>query len=326
MNRPLAQRQLDAGHRNCTVWPLSTAEGRQRCRQNGFTIVELVIVIILSGVLATVIMQFITTPIDVYVDQSRRTRLVDIAQSALGRVSREVQQALPNSIRIGCGGSCVEFLRTVTAGRYRVAPPGNSLSFVPADADTVFDVLGPFGDFGSLATSSSAGACIGGSAACVAIYNTGQAGTDAWNRDHIGGGWRPDNLATLSAVGATSVSFVNSFFSSGDTAFPASSPEQRFYIVDSPVSYICDAVAGTLRRYDGYPITHPHAAADEHSELVSLVNPAEHALLADRVGACSFSYQAGTPSRNGLLTVRLTIAEAGEQLTLVQQVHVANMP
>ena len=294
--------------------------------QRGFTLVELIVVIVLSGALAAVIMQFITTPIDAYVDQSRRTRLVDVAQNALGRVSREVQQALPNSIRIGCGGACVEFLRTVTAGRYRFAPPGDSLSFVPTDADSAFDVLGPFNGFNGLATSTSADACADGTAACVAIYNTGHAGTDAWNRDHVGAGWRPDNLATLSAVSATSISFVNSYFASGDMAFPASSPDQRFYIVDSPVSFLCDAVTGTLRRYDGYPITHPHTSSDEHAELLSLANPAEHALVADQIDGCSFSYQAGTPSRNGVLTVRLAIAEAGEQLTLVHQVHVANMP
>lgn len=325
MSQTGSQRQAVPGDKLPTERHLPAVR-RSPCRQHGFTLVELIIVIVLSGALSVVIMQFITTPIDAYVDQSRRTRLVDAAQNALGRVSREVQQALPNSIRIGCGGSCVEFLRTVTAGRYRSAPPGDPLSFVPTDADTAFDVLGPFSGFSGLVTSTSANACAIGNAACVAIYNTGHAGTDAWNRDHVGGGWRPDNLATLSAVSATSLSFVNSYFASGDTAFPANSPDQRFYIVDSPVSFLCDAVAGTLRRYDGYSITHPHTAADQHAELLSLANPAEHALVADQIDACSFSYQAGTPSRNGVLTIRLTLAEAGERMTLVQQVHVANMP
>ena len=43
-------------------------------RQRGFTLVELVVVIIIAGALSIVVMQFITTPVDIYVDQSRRAR------------------------------------------------------------------------------------------------------------------------------------------------------------------------------------------------------------------------------------------------------------
>ncbi len=292
----------------------------------GFTLVELVVVIILSGLLATVVMQFMTAPIDSYVDQSRRARLVDIAQIAVNRIGWDVQRALPNSFRVGCGGSCVEFLHVATGGRYRASPVGNELSFVSGEADSSFDIVGPFNDFSTLATANSPSACVDGAAACVAIYNTGLAGTDAWNRDHIGSGWRPDNLATLSAVSGVSASFDPGYFSSGASAFPAASPQQRFFIVDSPVTFLCDAGTGTLRRYQGYSLTHPHSAADEHAELISLSNPAEHALLADQIEACSFSYSAGTPSRNGSLTIRIRVAEAGEGVTLLKQIHVSNMP
>ncbi len=286
----------------------------------------MIVVIVVSGILAGVVMQFVTAPIDAYTDQSRRARLVDISHNAIGRISRDVQQALPNSIRTGCGGQCVEFLRVAAAGRYRAGPAGDLLSFVAADADTSFDVLGPFDGFAGLSVSSSAAACVAGSAACVAIYSTGQAGTDVWNADHSGAGWQPDNLATLSAVSGTSVSFVNSGFSSGQPVFPAASPDQRFYIVDTPVSYLCDSTVGTLRRYQGYNVTHPQTAVDQHAELLALSNPAEHALLAHQVVACTFTYLPGTPSRNGLLTVRIQVSEAGEGVTLLEQVHVPNMP
>lgn len=298
----------------------------EHSKARGFTLVELVVVIILSGILATVVMQFVTAPIDSYMDQSRRARLVDIAQGAVNRIAWDVQRALPNSFRVGCGGSCVEFLQVATGGRYRAAPAGDELSFVSTDADTSFEILGPFSDYSALARSNSPSACVDGTAACIAVYNTGLAGTDAWNRDHVGSGWRPDNLATLSTVSAVSASFNPGYFSSGDQAFPAASPQQRFFIVDTPVTFLCDTASGTLRRYQGYSLTHPHSAADEHAELIGLGNPAEHALLADRIDTCSFSYAPGTPSRNGLLTVRIRVAEAGEGVTLLEQVHVSNMP
>ena len=73
-------------------------------RQAGFTLIELVIVIVISGALSIVVMQFITAPIDVYVDQSRRARLVESAQSVMQRLAYDVRMAVPNSIRVGCGG------------------------------------------------------------------------------------------------------------------------------------------------------------------------------------------------------------------------------
>ena len=288
--------------------------------------IELIIVIVLSGILSLAMIQFISAPVESYVDQSRRARLVDIADNAISQITRDVQQALPNSLRVGCAGGCVEFLRVVTGGRYRAGPAGDPLSFVPSDADSSFDVQGPLSNISLLTTSASPTACVEGSADCIAIYNTGQPGTDAWNTDHAAGSWKPDNLATLSAVSASSISFINTNFSSGSTVFPAASPEQRFYIVDSPVSYVCDSAAGTMRRYEGYSMVHPYTAADEHAELTGLGNPAEHALMADRISACTFAYAAGTPSRNGLLSMRIRVSEAGEHITLLAQAHVPNMP
>jgi MSHA biogenesis protein MshO len=295
-------------------------------KAQGFTLVELVIVIVLSGILAGIAMQFITTPIDAYVDQSRRGRLVDIAEQAARQITRDVQRALPNSIRVGCDGACVEFLRVASGGRYRAQAPGDTLSFVPTDEDSGFDVLGPLHNTAGLATSGSADACVQGRAACVAIYNTGTAGTDAWNTDHTGGGWRPDNLATLTSVSASSIGFDNRNFAGLLRAFPASSPSRRFFLVDTPVTYRCDATAETLRRYTGYTLTHPHTSADEHAELTNLANPAEHALIADQVSGCAFAYTAGTPTRNGLLKITLDVREEGEQIRLFHQVHVSNLP
>jgi MSHA biogenesis protein MshO len=289
-------------------------------RQQGFTLIELIIVIVLSGALSIVVMQFITAPIEAYIDQTRRARLVDQARLVMQKVADDVRRAVPNSIRVGCGGSCVEFMRAATGGRYRAGLPGDLLSFVPADADTSFEVLGGLNHTETLVTSSDPDACREGRASCVVVYNTGFAGTDLW---------RGDNAATLTALSAGPpyiVGFDNSVFPSGLAAFPAGSPGQRFFITDTPLVYLCDPVGGTMRRYWGYA---PQAAltdADTHAELLGLSNPAEHALLADSVAGCAFRYSPGTPTRNALLTLEVSIAEAGERVTLLEQVGVSNLP
>jgi MSHA biogenesis protein MshO len=57
-----------------------------------------------------------------------------------------------------------------------------------------------------------------------------------------------------------------------------------------------------------------------------LANPAENALLIDQVSACDFNYNPGTPTRNGLVSLEITVQEQSESITLMQQAHLANMP
>lgn len=285
----------------------------------GFTLVELVVVIAISGVLSIVVMQFISAPIEAYTAQARRAALVDEAQLAGARMVNDVRLALPNSLRVGCGGDCVELLRAVSGGRYRALGPGDALSFDPADSDTQFDVAGPLYNVSGLATSSQPDACAQGTAACVVVYNTGFSGANAW---------QGDNIATLSGLAGspTRVSFVNSAFSSGQPAFPYASPEQRFFLVDSPVSFICDTASGTLKRYEGYNRQALQTAVDSDAEMMSLSNPAEASLLGSRISDCDFSYSPGTSTRNGVLTIALSITERGESVQLLQQVRVSNIP
>jgi hypothetical protein len=53
--------------------------------------------------------------------------------------------------------------------------------------------------------------------------------------------------------------------------------------------------------------------------LTALGNPAEHALMAESVAACQFQYSPVTPTRNAVLSLRLSVAESGESVTLPDQ-------
>lgn len=306
-----------------TAHPVGAAQRETwSSRQRGFTLIELVVVIVISGVLAVTAAQLVRQPIEMYQKQSARARLVDRADGALVRIGRELRDALPNSIRIGCGGRCLEFLHTFSGGRYRAAPEANPLrlSFNPAEGDNQFEVLGLLVDPGLVQTGPAASDCRNLTASCLVIYNTGQLGGNAYNRD---------NAATVTGLNTTpplTLSFNNSGFSSGSSAFPASSPNQRFYLVDTPVSYLCDLASGTLKRYQGYTIRSLQSAVDSDAELLAQSNPAESALLLHEVTACAFDYSPGTATRNGLVTLQLTVQEQNESITLLQQAHLVNMP
>ncbi|MBT8434588.1 MAG: prepilin-type N-terminal cleavage/methylation domain-containing protein, partial [Gammaproteobacteria bacterium] len=68
--------------------------------QSGFSLVELIVVVVLLGILASGAGLLILQPIEAYDDQVRRQQLVDQGEMALRQIARDVRRALPNSVRI----------------------------------------------------------------------------------------------------------------------------------------------------------------------------------------------------------------------------------
>ena len=104
----------------------------------GFTLIELITAMVLTGILAAAAAVFLRVPIAGYFDIARRAALTDIADLAVRRFSRDVQTALPNSVRVagacGGGGTCyLEYLEVRTGGRYREEPSGGA-TICPAGA------------------------------------------------------------------------------------------------------------------------------------------------------------------------------------------------
>ncbi|MCS3904488.1 MSHA biogenesis protein MshO [Methylohalomonas lacus] len=273
--------------------------GRNRIR--GFTLIELIIVILLIGILAGVVVTILYGPVRASFDIQDRAELVDIAETALQRMTREIRLALPNSIRITGSNQGVEFLRTADGGRYRADPPPGNLRLrfnnSPQGVDGEFEVLG--GLLRVAALPDCAPLCL------LVIYNTGQPGANAYNGD---------NSANIQGFGSSPTTI--DFQRPSGTGFPYESPQQRFQIVDTPVSFICDPGTGEgeVTRFDNYAVDGNPAAGNAN-------------LLIDKVTACNFSYQPGSATRSGLVSIRLTIeADNGQSIELFQQAHVDNQP
>jgi MSHA biogenesis protein MshO len=279
----------------------------------GFTLIELVITMTIMGIVLSFAALFISGPVRGFTDQARRAELVDSAESALRRMGRDIRRALPNSVRVRTNGSiaAIEFLNTVEGIRYRAGPPPGDpdgwLTF--SAADNRFNSIGLFDAITKPFTSDSH---------YLSIYNVGVPGADAYELSNV---ITPegteieieDNLAGEDRV------TLNPPF---QFAYP--SPRQRVYLVDTPVSFLCDTATGTLNRYDGYTITSNHADRDSAAEL--LAAGGTEGLMSDNMSACDFTFTPGTAQRAGLITLSLTVAQEGESIFLLQQVHVDNVP
>lgn len=280
--------------------------------QSGFTLVEMIVVLVITGIIGGIVAVFIRMPVQGYTDTARRAEMTDIADTALRRISRDIRTALPNSVRITVSGTGIylEFLPVDGSGRYRAAvvnpATDNPLNF--ATTDNCFDVLGPMP---ALAAGDK-----------VVIYNRGIAGVaDAYDGTSSSAYVTPTPVCTPE-VASTAATI-------GITAkqFPFKSPGNRFQVINTPVTYVCapatDAAGngtGTLMRYWGYPIANLQPTA-----LATLTSVNPGAQLASRVSACNLSYGA-VGQRLGMVTLQLTLADSGEKVTLYSSIHVSNVP
>src|SRR5487761_2390867 len=94
--------------------------------QCGFTLVEMIVVIVITGIIGGMVAIFIRAPVQGYVDSARRAEMTDIADTALRRLGRDLRTAVPNSVRVPvpAGSTYVEFMPTKDGGRYRVSATG----------------------------------------------------------------------------------------------------------------------------------------------------------------------------------------------------------
>lgn len=92
--------------------------------QTGFTLVELVIVMVLLGIVAIFSFRFVGIGADMYGRGVERLQILDKTRFAVERVTREVRNSVPNSVRTleAAGQQCLEFVPMLLAGTYYDAP------------------------------------------------------------------------------------------------------------------------------------------------------------------------------------------------------------
>ncbi|WP_035374046.1 prepilin-type N-terminal cleavage/methylation domain-containing protein [Pseudoduganella violaceinigra] len=290
--------------------------------QYGFTLVELIVVMVVTGILAGILVVFFMPALNNYFASSRRAMLTDAADGVMRRMSRDIRISVPNSvdIRSSSQGPCIGMLPSSSGGRFRT------------DRDVAWDNAHP------AAADQSKPATPG---MTVAAFDATTAAEGAQNDWILIGNQNYSDVYTVANHGRLSADLgpppdprlgIRRVTLQTPMPVPRGYDGARFFVVPAAqqvVAYICSNAgldakgngSGILYRVWGHaigaaPLTCPTATQG--------VTP----VVATKVSACSISFtpNPGATQLSGLAEVDLTLTEANENVRLHFSVIVDNAP
>lgn len=252
----------------------------------GFTLIELVIVIVLLSILALGTTRYIIRSVEQYTVSADRTRLIAEGRVALEKVVRRLRNALPNSIRVSASGRCIEYFPVLTA------------------ASTVGSIAVP------TSTLTTSNFTLGSAPANYAVIATLTAA-------EVYAGGSPGVRAQTSIAASGSYSSIGL---SAPHAFVRTSPTERVYLVTNP-ERICVSAAGALNHYSGYGIL---AAINDTPPGGASALIATNLDLSG--GLIPFLYTPGTMVRNALVEITLNFIKNNDPVRMSHKVQIRNVP
>ena len=281
----------------------------------GFTLVELVIVITITGILAVMATIFLTPAVNSYLNTQRRADLTNMADTALRGMARDIRSAVANSVRTP-GTQCFELVPTATGGRFRTAPDtvndagcsgnGCSAPLYTSQATSSFDVLS------QLSSTPATGDWV-----VIDNQNANDvyAGTDR---------------AAISSISIPNANLGYSRIAIASTQFPNGYDGNRFVVVSNngglqAVFYTC---SGTGTDSNGNGTGTLYRIPTAFGALPATCPAAGGSVVATYVKSCTFTYNPnqGDTQQSGFVWMQLELAEAGETIALAYGVHVDNVP
>ncbi|MFB2828053.1 PilW family protein [Aeromonas jandaei] len=269
----------------------------------GFTLVELVMVILLLGIMATFTSQFIGIGTQIYGDASSREQLMSDARFAMERLNRELRNAVPGSERIETAGGlwvdsgvCLRFWPISTSSRYlalnkTISGSSSTLELVMATPAAATDPL-----------STDATAVKVGDLMVVFPLPKSSASSLSSGCDY------GRCVANVTAV-QTPVSGAQSIRYTSAESLAGLSPGSRVYFANQQVRYCVE----------GSAITRASAA-------ISASLPATGVLMADSLASGNFYRETSAFNAEGEFGMRFVFERKGESVMFNHKIEVLNVP
>lgn len=270
-------------------------------RRRGFTLIEMVSAVVLLGVISVGMSGFIVLGSRVYTNSIAIHQVLGESRFALERMTREIREAVPNSVRQRIDGTswqCIEFLPIKTSTSYLTIPieplpkanTGTILKSTPSPSSTQVAIVYP------LTTAE--------------IYTNPAADT--------GKIFDINNVVT--AGDQTTITFDR------PVHFEESSPINRIFFATEPVSYCFESNAsGTidLKRYENYGLNNATQPAPADMGVgILMAQGIENDLATDP------PIQSQDPSliNNAMVFLRPVFRAIDKEFQYQQQVQVINVP
>jgi len=287
-------------------------------KQKGFTLVEIVIVISIMGIIGGLSAMVIGRSLDAYAALERRENLQTSVRLAVERISRELRHALPQSICVSDGASCVSnsqnrfyFVPVEAMGRYQdragvyTSPPPiqrDRLPVMPLSKNR-FDVL---------STNSANRLSNVTSNDWAVVYS--QNNTDIYSgsnnvRQQINAVVQKDIQND-----GDNTNDIDQIQFPGNVSFANHSPSRRFYVVDNNNQVTLFYLSGTNLYRDTTSFSNPGTPSGNQR------------LLMQNVQSCTFTYTPGSQQRAGLLRIDISVSKQNETIQVIHNAHVYNTP
>ena len=292
----------------------------------GFTLVEVVVTIVLSGILAVGLVNYIRDAGEGFATTGNRNQLASAGRVAIDRIALELHNALPHSIRATSptagGDQCLEFVPIRALTSYLDAP-------VTGGGSTTFDVV----EFEPSQQGTTGGFAVIYPDDIDEIYDGDNGASSAWpdfpDRGAIQG---IDNIADSTEPEARStITLVKSH------RFDDSSPQRRFFLVDEPISF---CVKGDkLYRYTNYTFYQNQVSQEEEAGVCEVANndrclpnyaaAPDKMLITDNLdntGLTAFTVTPQTLNRNSLIAMEFNFTSDGDAIVLNHEVFSRAVP
>ncbi len=306
------------------------ANGRLR-KVSGFTLIELVVTIVISAILAGGTIIYIANTVDGIETASRRNKLASAGRVVIDRIALELHNALPNSIRVStplaAGNQCIEYIPVLAATTY-INP---AFTGTGTTSFNVVDFVRNGNDYIPAAST--------GLYAVIYPNNINQVydgdNTLPWpdfpNRSPI------QTIVSIADTGPTSDLSVVTLTQAH--RFRRRSPNERFFVVSQPVSFC--VVSDKLYRYTNYGFYQSQSVTERliSDDSCPAVNPGrclpnyntspDKVLITDSIdntGLTAFTVGPQNLARNSLVAIQLNMESGSDSITLNHEVLTRSVP
>ncbi|MEQ3653152.1 MAG: type II secretion system protein [Glaciecola sp.] len=281
-------------------------------RSKGFTLIELVMVLVVLAIISVGITQFIRSSTQIFIDTSERERLLRDGSFAVERINREIASAIPNSVRLAgnSGVHCLQFVPSKWSTFY-LELPIEPTSDVTISVTEMHDINGNI----FVPTANSDLAFVYPTSS-VDIYSASSAQRQVISACADDG---DGNCATDDdSDGVIELTVVD--------GFEQSSPAKRLYVGSSTINY-CVRNNALYRHESSISETQPVfsnggvlMAENMGNQLSSNPNvPNANDLNPFRIVDASLR-------RNAYTQTQFIFVRDGESMTFTQEIHIPNVP